>query len=212
MVTVLHDQVEAFVRFGATVVPKAVAQPDLMTLRKGAKLLIDRFYDSASESPDYWSYFDDVHGRILYRIHNLEKQAWIDRELLSGKWLTMMAETFIQVPAVATAYALVLKEPLRGAEIPWHRDRVDVVPGRICNLSLCLDDWAPGCGQLEWLPGSHLLPDATDVAAVRAESRTESVRVEAGDVMVHDVRLIHGSAHNTSTLWRRNIVIEYSPA
>ncbi|MDF5753482.1 phytanoyl-CoA dioxygenase family protein [Spongiactinospora sp. TRM90649] len=57
--------------------------------------------------------------------------------------------------------------------------------------------------------GSHLLDDA-DVASVRDDGPRAHIAVKEGDIVVHDVRLVHGSGPNPSEKWRRTIVIEFA--
>lgn len=180
-------------------------------LSAGARGLINRFTQEGYRSEDYWNFDDEASGTpVLYRVHNLEKQQWPEADLLHRPELAELAATFVGAPVVATAFALVLKEPVRAAGVPWHRDRTNVPPHTVCNLSVCLDDADPGNGCLEGVPGSHLLADDADVSAVRDAGPRVPVSVRSGDVLVHDVRLVHGSGPNPSPRWRRTIVIEYA--
>lgn len=179
-------------------------------LKHGAVELISRFTDHGHRSPDYWSFEVEGDERpVLYRIHNLEKQDWPERELLHRHELAELASVFVGAPVAPTAFALVLKEPFRAAGVPWHRDRTDVAPGTVCNISICLDSAGPENGCLEGVPGSHLLPDDADVAGVYTAGPRGPVSVSEGDLVVHDVRLVHGSGPNDTPRWRRTIVIEF---
>jgi len=147
---IAEREVAAFRRDGATVVPSAIPPADLHSLRRGTRQLIDRFHQPGFESADYWNYFNAERGEFeLYRIHNLETQDWPERELLRASWLSDIAQAFLGTPVKPSVFALVLKQPKVGAPIPWHRDRVNVAPHTVCNLSLCLDRGGPNCGQLE---------------------------------------------------------------
>ncbi|MFC4032397.1 phytanoyl-CoA dioxygenase family protein [Streptomyces polygonati] len=180
-------------------------------LKDGAAELIRRFTEDGQRLPDYWNYEVDGSQRpVLYRVHQLEKQDWPEAELLHRPELARLAAEFIGDPVVPTAFALVLKEPVRAGGVPWHRDRSDVGPGTVCNLSICLDDATPDNGCLEGVPGSHLLPDDVDVLAVRDAGPRVPIPVSRGDVVVHDVRLVHGSGGNRTDRWRRTIVIEFA--
>ncbi|ELS56134.1 phytanoyl-CoA dioxygenase family protein [Streptomyces sp. ISL-22] len=198
---------DGFANAGPVLAPDAIAR-----LKAGAERLITRFTDEGLRSDDYWNFPVEGDERpVLYRVHNLEKQDWApERDLLHREELAQLAAAFVDGPVVPTAYALVLKEPYRAAEVPWHRDRVNVGPRTVCNLSICLDDAGPHNGCLEAVPGSHLLPDDAEVAKVRATGPVVPVPVSQGDVVVHDVRLVHGSGPNANGSWRRTIVIEYA--
>ncbi|MFV2109774.1 phytanoyl-CoA dioxygenase family protein [Micromonospora sp. LOL_015] len=198
-------RVDGFVRVGQ-VLDRDVTR----RLKAGATRLISRFTDEGHTSTDYWNFDVDEQPPVLYRIHNLEKQDWPEAELLHRPELARLAAQFIGEPVVATAFALVLKEPRRAAGVPWHRDRPHLAPQTACNISICLDAAGPANGCLEGVPGSHLMPADLDVEAVRDAGPRVPVPSDEGDLVVHDVRLVHGSGPNPSDRWRRTIVIEFA--
>jgi phytanoyl-CoA hydroxylase len=206
----MTDHVADFRRDGFACTGPLFAGDVVERLKDGAERLIGRFTEDGYRAEDYWNY--DVEGErpVLYRVHNLEKQDWPEAELLHRPELAELAARFVGEPVVPTAFALVLKEPVRAGGVPWHRDRVNVGPHTVCNLSICLDDAGPENGCLEGVPGSHLLPDDADVAVVRDTGPRVPIPVSRGDVVVHDVRLVHGSGVNPTERWRRTIVIEYA--
>jgi SAM-dependent methyltransferase len=208
--TRLGAQVRRFREDGIVNAGPIFADDAVTRLKTGAIDLISRFTDHGYVSDDYWNY--DVEGQspVLYRIHNLEKQDWAAGELLFREELSELAAAFVGSPVVPTAFALVLKEPNRAAGVPWHRDRANVAPHTVCNLSICLDTAGPENGCLEGVPGSHLLPADIDVLEVRDGGPRMTVPSEMGDVIVHDVRLVHGSGPNPTDRWRRTIVIEFA--
>ncbi len=65
---------------------------------------------------------------------------------------------------------------------------------------------------MEFAPGSHLLPDDANVAEVSERGPVQLVPAAAGDVVVHDVRVVHGSGANPGSSCRRSIIIEFTPA
>ncbi|MFF5113952.1 phytanoyl-CoA dioxygenase family protein [Streptosporangium sp. NPDC000509] len=198
-------RVDGFVRVGPI-----LGQDVVSRLKAGATRLISRFTDQGYVSDDYWHFDVDGQSPVLYRIHNLEKQDWPEAELLHRPELGRLAAEFIGEPVVPTAFALVLKEPRRAAGVPWHRDRPHLAPHTVCNISICLDTAGPDNGCLEGVPGSHLLPVDVAAEAVRDAGPRVPVPSEEGDVVVHDVRLVHGSGPNPSDRWRRTIVIEFA--
>ncbi|MFG3051504.1 phytanoyl-CoA dioxygenase family protein [Kitasatospora sp. NPDC048239] len=209
--TDVQELVQDFRRDGFVCAGPVFADDTVRRLKAGAARLIDRFITDGHRSDDYWNY--EVEGPerpVLYRVHNLEKQDWPEAELLHRPELAELAAAFVGSPVVPTAFALVLKEPDRAGGVPWHRDRTTVGPHKVCNLSICLDEASPENGCLEGVPGSHLLPDDADVTAVRDNGPKVAIPVSEGDVVVHDVRLVHGSGPNPTARWRRTIVIEFA--
>jgi ectoine hydroxylase-related dioxygenase (phytanoyl-CoA dioxygenase family) len=49
------------------------------------------------------------------------------------------------------------------------------------------------------------------VTAAHQRGPVQLVVANAGDVVVHDVRMVHGSRPNTTRTLRRSIVIEFVP-
>ena len=177
-------------------------------LRSETRELLDGFADG-HRSEDYWSYEDAETGSaMLYRVHNLERQGAVRcAGLLADGPLHDLAAALIG-PVNATVCAMVVKTP-GVAGVPWHRDRTDVTPTSAINLSLFLDRSTVDNGCFEAVPGSHLLPDDADVIRTRDLGQIVSVPADRGDVLIHDVRLVHGSGDNPSNVLRRSVIVEF---
>ncbi len=195
---------------GFSVARAMVTGPHLSALRLETSALIDNFV-AGHRPPDFWCYTDASTGKpVLYRVHNLEKHASGCSALFrSGVLHDLAAELLGDVDA--TVCAMIVKTP-GVAEVPWHRDRTDAPPGSAINLSLYLDDSTADNGCLEVVPGSHQFPDDADVEEARRAGPRVPVPAEAGDVAVHDVRMVHGSGPNPNGALRRSIIVEYAKA
>jgi ectoine hydroxylase-related dioxygenase (phytanoyl-CoA dioxygenase family) len=189
----------------------AVPAALLGTLLGEAEGLISQFYDGGHRGPDFWCYDDTANQRsILYRIHNLEKQgAAAIATLFHDGPLHSLASKVLGTPVRANVCALILKLP-QAAGVPWHRDRVDVPPSSAINLSVFLDEATAENGAFEGIAGSHLFADDVTVEAARSAHLSTVVPIRAGDVLIHDVRLVHGSGTNHTSSPRRSIIIEFS--
>jgi phytanoyl-CoA hydroxylase len=199
---------------GFATIPNATGGALLADLRSEADRLVHRFTDGGYRSDDYWSFQAANTGNpVLYRIHNLDKQGSpvISRLFARGP-VHGLAEEILGTTIRATACAMIVKVPEVAARVPWHRDRTSVPPNTMCNLSIFLDDSVPENGCLEFVPGSHLLSDDADVTETFERGPVQQAPAIAGDVLVHDVRAVHASCTNTSTAYRRSIVIEFAPA
>ncbi|QKW20581.1 phytanoyl-CoA dioxygenase family protein [Kitasatospora sp. NA04385] len=198
---------------GFTVVPAVVTDPLLERLRAEADALVAAFEDG-HRSDDFWSFTREGESTpVLFRVHNLERQpgAPLAAGLFATGPLHHLAESILGCPARARVIAMIVKMPRVAAAVPWHRDRTDAEPGRAINLSLFLDDSDAANGCLEFVPGSHLLPDVADVAQAREAGPVLTVGALAGDVAVHDVRAVHASRPNPTERPRRSLVIEFIP-
>ena len=110
-------------------------------------------------------------------------------------------------PATATQCALTIKMPGAGVRVPWHRDPVDSAPGEVFNFSIYLDDSTTENGCFYYLPGSHR-SGAPESPMMPPEA--QPLIAAAGDVLVHDVHVQHGSPESRSTSRRRAIVVEFT--
>ena len=184
------------------------------SLKREADWLVGRFTNDGYRSGDYWSFVLANCGEpVLYRIHNLERQGSKPiADLYTAGPLHDLAREVLSTPVHATACAMIVKVPFHAARVPWHRDRTSVRPHEVCNLSLFLDASSPGNGCMEFVPGSHLLPDDVDVIEVSKRGPVQPVPAAAGDVVVHDVRVVHSSGVNPGRSCRRSIIIEFTPA
>ncbi|MEV7955320.1 phytanoyl-CoA dioxygenase family protein [Streptomyces sp. NPDC088141] len=199
---------------GYGVLPQAVTKTELERLQAESARLIQRFTEDGHRCDDYWHFTPaGAEAPVLYRIHNLENQGSPAAAQLyaDGGPLHPLAEALLGATVRATACALIVKLPGVAAPVPWHRDRTEVPPHTVCNLSVFLDDSDAGNGCLEFVPGSHLLPDDEETGELQQRGRVRALTLMAGDVAVHDVRIAHASRRNTSPRIRRSIVIEFAP-
>lgn len=115
-----------------------------------------------------------------------------------------------------------------GSKTPWHQDGEywPIRPLATCSVWIAVDAATPANGCLRVIPGSHrrrrlgrhdfngaqglslpleLQADGFDPAGAR------DVVLEAGQVSLHDVFLIHGSEPNLSNQPRRGMTLRYMP-
>ncbi len=121
------------------------------------------------------------------------------------------------------------KPPGDGMEVPWHQDGNywPIKPLATCTLWIAIDDSVIENGCLRVIPGSHreqlLRPhhkeDRTDIVLNQRadesafdESTAIDVELEAGQMSLHDVFLLHGSNPNNSDRRRAGLAIRYMPA
>ena len=115
-----------------------------------------------------------------------------------------------------------------GMEVPMHQDGQywPIRPLATCTVWLAIDDSDRGNGCLTVIPGSHrgrvhfrhrtrtdddvVLNQAVDDP--RASARPPAcVELERGQLSMHDIFLVHGSAPNTSGRRRAGLALRYMP-
>lgn len=156
---------------------------------------------------------------------------------ISDKWLTLCT-----LPAIVDRVQSVLgpdiilwgsqvfcKPAGTGLEVPWHQDGEywPIRPLATCSAWIALDDVDVENGAMRYIPGSHreqrLFPHARSERADLAlnevldprhvdESLARYDTLRAGELSLHDVYLVHGSAANRSNRRRAGFVARYMPA
>lgn len=155
-------------------------------------------------------------GDVMFRIDYLHNKGRAESlELLGAPEMLGIAESLCGSNFVPTYESLVSKNEGDGAPIPWHQDAVHPRRHRIINVDVYLDSSRAGEGALRVLPGSQHAK--TDVCLVRDEHGwappgAVQVELEPGDVLVHDVMIVHGSEPVRDNPLRRTIYYEFRPA
>ena len=111
--------------------------------------------------------------------------------------------------------SLVFKLPSSGSSVPWHRDDKSVDGDeRVFNIDFYFDKSNSGNGGLWVVPGSHLLP-AEEANALIERGRRDfklpgaiPTEVEPGDVILHHVKVLHGSEVKESDELRRVVYFD----
>ena len=119
-----------------------------------------------------------------------------------------------------------LKAPQFGSPVEWHQDWAFYphTNDDILAVGVMLDDMLPENGPLMVMPGSHkgptydhhldgyfsgaIDPDTLDLDL----SQAQALIAPAGSMSFHHVRMVHGSAQNTSQRSRQLLLYEYAAA
>ena len=115
-----------------------------------------------------------------------------------------------------------------GTRTPWHQDGEywPIRPLATCSVWIAVDDSTIENGCLQFIPGSHVrrelaahhvnaaaglaLPLELDTEAYD-EARAVNVTLEAGQISLHDVYLMHASDPNRSNKPRRGMTLRFMP-
>jgi ectoine hydroxylase-related dioxygenase (phytanoyl-CoA dioxygenase family) len=140
-----------------------------------------------------------------------------------------MVEQVLGPDLVLWITRILCKPAGKGREVPWHQDGEywPMRPLATCSAWIAIDPVSTHNGCMRFIPGSHkqqelyrhhqtsrenlvlnleLDQDQFD------ESKAVNVELEAGQLSLHDVRLIHGSLANTSGERRAALIMRYMPA
>lgn len=163
-----------------------------------------------------WLYADRPSGRVLYRVDYLHgKPGTASLELLGAPEVLGIAESLAGPDFVPTYESMVLKAAGDGAPIGWHQDAVHGRRHRIFNIGVYLDPARSGEGALRVVPRSQRV--RVDACGLRDEHGWHvpdaiEVPMAAGDVLVHDDMIVHGSPPAVGSRLRRTVYLEFRPA
>ena len=155
-------------------------------------------------------------GEVLFRVNYLHNKGEVaSLELLGSPQVLGVAESLCGPNFVPTYESLVFKAEGDGEQIPWHQDAVHPRRHRIFNLDLYLDASRLGAGALRVVPGTQRR--LLDPCEIRDQYGWDApgvvqVEMEPGDVLLHDVMVLHGSEPTVGNALRRTIYLEFRAA
>ena len=151
-------------------------------------------------------------------------------------WLRLVSDTRLLdcvEPILGKDIALfashyIAKPPKTGKAVGWHQDGSywPLEPMEVASVWLALDKVNEENGCMYVLPGTQherlrnteemrpaegtVLGNELDMSSFKLETLT-NIKLNPGDVSIHQPSLVHGSNENTSERWRRGLTIRYIP-
>lgn len=149
-------------------------------------------------------------------------------EFVTWPALLDVVEQLIGPDIVLWASAVFCKPAGTGLEVPWHQDGQywPIRPPATVTAWIALDDATAANGCMRVVPGSHLHGEFEHTVSGREDlvlnnvlddpridlDTARLVELEAGQLSLHDVALVHGSEPNRSGARRAGYAIRYMPA
>lgn len=155
-------------------------------------------------------------GKVMYRVnylHNKGESASL--ELLGSPYVLAVAESLCGPNFVPTYESMVFKQAGDGEAIQWHQDAVHPRRFRIFNYDLYLDASTKDGGALKVIPGTNLYrQDICHLEQTYGWDHPNAIYVEMqpGDVLLHDVMVVHGSERVLGKNLRRTVYYEFRAA
>lgn len=212
------EQIAEFDRNGYLILRNHIPAELLSRLQKAADRWIadGRATPRDTEAAIDYKFANRAIGNVMFRVDYLHnKMEAASLELLGSPAILGVAESLAGPNFVPTYESLVFKDEGDGAAIDWHQDAVHPRNYRIFNLDVYLDSSRKGSGALRVAPGSQ--QTHVDVCQLEEEYGWDApgvihAELEPGDVLVHDVMVVHGSEAVTGNKLRRTIYYEFRPA
>ncbi len=210
------EQVQAFDRDGYLVLRQRIDGDLLRRLQDASQRWMAAGVAGGAAPGSDFLFANRSGGQTLWRVDYLhDKGEAASLELLGSRAVLGIAESLAGTDFVPTYESMVLKAAGDGAPVPWHQDAVHGRRHRLFNIDVYLDDSRSGAGALHVIPGSQLeRSDACALAETYAWDVPGAVEVvlDAGDVLVHDDMVVHGSPPATGNALRRTIYLEFRAA
>jgi non-heme Fe2+,alpha-ketoglutarate-dependent halogenase len=164
-------------------------------------------------------------GNLRQKSHLLF--TWLN-ELIRHERILDAVEDIIGPDILCWGTSFFIKEPCNPAYVSWHQDSTywGLEPTDIVTAWIALSDSTTENGAMRVVPGSHTMAQVPHRDTFRPEnllSRGQEVMVEvddaaadtltlnAGEMSLHHVQLIHGSEPNPSDQRRIGFAIRYLP-
>jgi hypothetical protein len=164
-------------------------------------------------------------GKLRHKSHLLF--TWLN-DLVRHPNILDAVEDVIGPNILCWGSSFFIKEPRNPGFVSWHQDSTywGLDPADVVTAWVALSDSTAENGAMRVVPGTHLLEQVPHRDTFRPEnllSRGQEIMVEvderearmlelqAGDMSLHHVRLIHGSDPNPSGLRRIGFAIRYIP-
>ncbi|MBC8100652.1 MAG: phytanoyl-CoA dioxygenase family protein [Armatimonadetes bacterium] len=212
------EQIAFFDENGYLVLRNWIPSAMLASLQAAGKAWIDEGLTATADNPHHidFHFANRAAGRTMYRVdyvHNKDQVASL--ELLGSPQVLGVAESLCGANFVPTYESMVFKQEGDGEAIKWHQDAVHTRTHRIFNYDLYLDASRTGGGALWVIPKSQTQPHdicaLTDAYGWDVPGAIE-VEMLPGDVLLHDVMVVHGSPHTEGNPLRRTIYYEFRAA
>jgi ectoine hydroxylase-related dioxygenase (phytanoyl-CoA dioxygenase family) len=212
------EQIGFFDAHGYLVLRNWIPQPLLERLQAAGEAWIAQGEAAGpANAGDDFVFADRAGGPSLFRVnyvHNKGQTASL--ELLGSPQVMAVAESLCGPNLVPTYESMVFKREGDGEKIPWHQDAVHPTRRyRIFNFDVYLDPSLGGAGALRVLPGTHT--QRQDICALTDTYGWDhpdmiEVEMQPGDVLLHNVMVVHGSPPVLGKGLRRTIYYEFRPA
>ncbi|PKR47980.1 hypothetical protein COO20_25265 [Thalassospira marina] len=200
-------------------IPAVVDICDLAFLRERLEhqtnqlLLMRERRDPSAERAIFQTVNDGDQSAIkVFRINQLLSQ---DHELalyfLGHPTIQAIGQKLCGADAVPVYVSAQFRHMGESSTVIWHQDMVHDRAGPIYTIGLYLDDAWSQNGALRILPDTQY-SKANIEEIVRQNdgaSQSQSIPVAAGDVIVHDVMLVHCSDDMKETQQRRTLYVEF---
>jgi phytanoyl-CoA hydroxylase len=222
-----RDQVESYCRDGYLVVHDVLTATELENLRE----IVDGLVEASRSVTTHDAVYDleSTHSPEEPRVRRIKEPHSVHpafRDIVFSKKIADILTPLIGMTSGIRYQTgkLNMKSAGHGAAVEWHQDWAFYphTNDDLLAIGLYLDDCGLDNGPLMVIPGSHTWPildhhadgvfcGAIDPSATDVDfSKAVPLTGKAGSMTIHHVRMVHGSALNTSGRPRRLLLFQYT--
>jgi phytanoyl-CoA hydroxylase len=222
-----RDQVQSYRRDGYLVIENVLSATELENLRRVVEVLVEA--SRSVTAHDHVYDLEPSHTPEEPRVRRIKEPHDVHPAFREIAFSKRIAD--ILTPLIGTTSGirfqtgkLNMKSAGHGAAVERHQDWAFYphTNDDLLAIGLYLDDCGPENGPLMVIPGSHTWPildhhvdgvfcGAIDPSTANIDfSKAVALTGKAGNMTIHHVRMVHGSALNTSGRPRRLLLFQYT--
>jgi hypothetical protein len=200
------EQKQHFVDNGFLKLPQAISSQLLHLLR----VAVDNLIALDHQLPEATVLETANNQKFVVAIDKIvaNKEA-IFAQLLGSKLLLSIAESLCGSDFFPVQDFIVIKTIGDQNQVLWHQDVISKSHAKTFMIGFYLDPTNDENGALRIIPGSH----TSDLSICELQKMDyQSIDMEAGDILIHDLKIAHSSGELSSYLKRRVVYFEFMSA
>jgi ectoine hydroxylase-related dioxygenase (phytanoyl-CoA dioxygenase family) len=220
---ITDDQAQFFRDNGLLIIRNVLRGAELAAMQDQTAPLVRRAAEAAPAGPDYMYKKHEITGeQVPFRVEYVIDKTSAAKALLGHPFILKSVEKLQGRNFIPTWDSMVFKQQGAGAAIPWHRDAGTgngADRAHIFNVDFYLD--GSDMTNCLWgiLGSNHWTPEKADGTIQRLNHAPGSfstdpqcvpILMNPGDVIFHNILVLHGSPAARSTL-RRVVYYEFRP-
>jgi ectoine hydroxylase-related dioxygenase (phytanoyl-CoA dioxygenase family) len=221
--SITNDQAQFFRDHGLLVIRNVLRGEELAAVQDQTAPLVRRAAQERPNDPDYMYKKHELTGeQVPFRVEYVIDKTAACKVLLGHPFILRSVEKLQGRNFIPTWDSMVFKQEGAGAAIPWHRDSGTANGADRCHI-FNVDFYPDGSDRsncLWGIPTSHRWPADEAAAAVKklnaapgsfsTDQRCVPILMNPGDVIFHNILVLHGSPAAQSKL-RRVVYFEFRP-
>lgn len=216
---ITDEQAQYFLDNGFLVIRNVVRGEELKLVQDEMMKQVELGASGMKHDNDYQYRLNKQSGNEVFaRVEYVIDKSDVMKSLLGHPFILRSVEKLQGRNFIPTWDSMVLKFPNEGAIVPWHRDAEPPYgsedPRPIFNVDFYLDE-ADERTCLWVIPGSnHWTREEANARCAREGFDTSDaipVPMQPGDVIFHDIKVLHGSPEGYGNPLRRTVYYEFRP-